>query len=391
MKHSTKSTFTSEVLDAIKKVAGEGFTPLHEPNFTGNEVKYLSECIDSTWVSSTGQFIDQFENHLREFTGAKHVIATVNGTAALHVALICAGVLPGDEVLVPSLTFIATANAITYCGATPHFVDSESHTLGIHLEKLRDYLKRTTLRQNNLTINIETGRTIRAIIPMHTFGHPSDLDGLLELAREYNLVMVEDAAEALGSYFKNSHVGTKGELGVLSFNGNKIITTGGGGAVLTNSDSLALKARHISTTAKVPHKWRFQHDQIGYNYRMPNLNAALGCAQLEQLPQKLKLKRMLYLKYSQAFSEISGARIFEEHINAKSNYWLQVLFLNEGYERFQEEILSATNNLGVMTRPVWDLISNQTPFAMCPRMDLTGAMLLQRRIINLPSSPNLGG
>jgi perosamine synthetase len=390
MSNDFPGRFTTEVIDAIKRVTGERMTPLHEPHFSGNEIKYLSNCIESTWVSSTGEYINRFENQLREITGAKHVVATVNGTAALHIALICSGVIPGDEVLAPSLTFVATANAIAYCGAIPHFVDSDSESLGVNVGKLRDYLERTTSRQNNQTINTSTGRIIRAIIPMHAFGHPSDLDGLVKLAREYNFVLVEDAAEALGSYYKNSHVGTIGDVGVLSFNGNKIITTGGGGAILTNNDSLAQKARHISTTAKVGHKWRFQHDQIGYNYRMPNLNAALGCAQLEQLPRKIELKRKLFLDYTDAFSKISGARIFQERMNTKSNYWLQVLFLNDGYERYQEEILSVTNNLGVTTRPVWDLISNQTPFEMCPRMDLSGATFLQERIINLPSSPYLG-
>lgn len=359
---------------------------LHEPSFTGNEWRYLKECLDSTFVSSVGKFVDRFELDLASFTGAKYAVAVVNGTAALHIALKLAGVKDGDEVLIPALTFVATANAVIYCNATPHFVDSEVRTLGLDASKLRDYLISCTEQRAGQCVNRQTGRVIRALVPMHTFGHPVDLEGLLALARDFNLVLVEDAAESLGSVYHNQHTGTFGLLGTLSFNGNKTITTGGGGAILTNDRTLAGYAKHLTTTAKVPHAWEYRHDKIGYNYRMPNLNAALGCAQLEQLPAILAAKRALFKRYQTAFATVQGVTLMTEPEHCQSNYWLQTLKLEDDNANLRDAILSATNEAGFMTRPVWSLMHKLEHFRSCPRAPLNIAESLERRLINIPSS-----
>ena len=377
-----------QVIEAIRSVVGPGTVALHEPSFNGNEIAYLTECINSTYVSSVGKFVDRFEKELAEYTGAKYVVAVVNGTAALHIALKLAGVLPGDEVLIPALTFVATANSVIYCNATPHFVDSEELTLGIDSTKLREYLKANTEQVSNICININTGKVIRAIVPMHTFGHPSDLDGLLSVANDFNIAMVEDAAEALGSYYGGQHVGTFGKLGTLSFNGNKTITTGGGGAIVTDDESIARHAKHLVTTAKLPHAWEFNHDEVGFNYRMPNLNAALGCAQLEQLPAKLNFKRELFNKYQRAFEEVEEINLFAEPVKSKSNYWLQTLLLKKGDFSKRDSILASTNAAGLMTRPAWTLINKLEPFKIYQSMELNCALSLEKRIINIPSSDN---
>ncbi len=386
---SQKKNLTDQVIEAIRSVVGSGQVALHEPSFNGNEIAYLTECINSTYVSSAGKFVDRFEKKLAEYTGAKYVVAVVNGTAALHIALKLAGVLPGDEVLIPALTFVATANSVIYCNATPHFVDSEELTLGIDSNKLREYLKANTEQVSNECININTGKVIRAIVPMHTFGHPSDLEGLLSVANDFNIVMVEDAAEALGSYYGGQHVGTFGKLGTLSFNGNKTITTGGGGAIVTDDESIARHAKHLVTTAKLPHAWEFNHDEVGFNYRMPNLNAALGCAQLEQLPAKLNFKRELFNNYQRAFEEVEEINLFAEPVKSKSNYWLQTLLLKEGDFSKRDSILESTNALGLITRPAWTLINKLEPFKGYQSMELNCALSLEKRIINIPSSDNL--
>jgi perosamine synthetase len=378
-----------QVIAAIRSVVGPGPVALHEPSFGGNEIEYLTECIDSTYVSSFGKFVDRFENELAQFTGAKHVVAVVNGTAALHIALKLAGVLPGDEVLIPALTFVATANAVIYCNATPHFIDSEATTLGIDPNKLREYLTVNTEQVSSKCVNINTGKVIRTIVPMHTFGHPSDLEGLLSVAHDFNITMVEDAAEALGSYYRGQHVGTFGKLGTLSFNGNKTITTGGGGAIVTNDEAIARHAKHLVTTAKLPHAWEFHHDEVGFNYRMPNLNAALGCAQLEQLPAKINLKRKLFNNYERAFRGIAGINLFAEPMNSESNYWLQTLLLDETDAGIRDSILELTNAVGLMTRPAWKLISELEPFENYPSMELNCARSLEKRIVNIPSSDHL--
>ena len=379
-----------QVVDAIRTVAGEGPVALHEPRFAGNEWAYLKECLDSTFVSSVGHYVDRFESELAAYTGARHAVAVVNGTAALHVALRLAGIRPKDEVLIPALTFVATANAVAYCGATPHFVDSAQNTLGMDPGELREYLRRTTDFHNKQCLNRETGRIIRALVPMHTFGHPADIEGLLAVARDFKLALVEDAAESLGSTYHGQHTGTCGLLGMLSFNGNKTITTGGGGAILTNDTELARHARHLTTTAKVPHRWEYMHDEVGYNYRLPNINAALGCAQLEQLPGYLLAKRRLFERYRVAFKEVPLATIFSEPEGCQSNYWLQTLVLDESAPDQRDAVLSATNENGLMTRPVWTLMHKLPPYRECPRMPLGVAESLERRLINLPSSAHLG-
>ena len=379
----------AEVVTAIRTVVGPGPTALHEPRFKGNEWAYLKECLDSTYVSSVGKFVDRFEQQLAAFTGAKHAIVVVNGTAALHIALKLAGVEAGDEVLMPALTFIATANAVSYCNATPHFVDSEMRTLGVDTESLRTYLNGKTEQHGGLCVNRTTGKVIRALVPMHTFGHPVDLDGLLALAHDFNLILIEDAAESLGSYYHGQHTGTFGRMGTLSFNGNKTITTGGGGAVLTNDPELARRAKHITTTSKLPHAWEYRHDEVGYNYRLPNINAALGCAQLEQLPEMLASKRRLYQRYHAAFSLLQGVKLVAELDGCHSNYWLQTLLLNAEHAGQRDLVLKVTNDAGFMTRPAWTLMHDLTPFQHCPRMALPGAEELAKRLINIPSSPGL--
>lgn len=363
--------------------------PLHEPCFSGNEWSYVRDCLDTGWVSSVGSYVDRLEFMLSEYSGAKHVIATVNGTAALFICLKLVAVEPGDEVLVPALTFVATANAVAYCGAEPHFVESDEMTLGIDAYKLSAYLKEMAFVRNHCCFNKRTGARIKAIVPMHTFGHPVDLDPLLDLCERFKLELVEDAAESLGSYYKGRHTGCFGKAAALSFNGNKIVTTGGGGAILTNDSYIARSAKHITTTARLPHKWSFVHDQVGYNYRMPNLNAALGCAQLEQLPKFLEKKRLLVQKYMDAFQDIPGIRIFGEPPFGRSNYWLNALILDGSHANQRDEVLEATHQRGLLTRPVWALMHKLAMYQNSPRMELSVAENLEQRIINLPSSPSL--
>lgn len=377
----------------MRAIAAAIATPkavLHEPQFAGNEWQYLKECLDSTFVSSVGSYVDRFEAELAAFTGARHAIAVCNGTAALHVALLLANVQRDDEVLVPALTFVATTNAVAYCGAVPHFVDSDERTLGVDPSALREYLAATTEQANGYCINRRTGRVIRAIVPMHAFGHPVDLDGLLALAHDFRLVVIEDAAESLGSYYRGQHTGTFGALGTLSFNGNKTITTGGGGAILTNDPVLGKRAKHLTTTAKLPHRWEYRHDEIGYNYRLPNLNAALGCAQMEQLPAMLISKRRLYERYAASFADLRGVTLLREPDGARSNYWLQALILDRDQESQRDLVLAATNDAGFMTRPIWVLNHRLEQFQHAPRMPLTTAESLEGRVINIPSSAKLG-
>ena len=325
-----------QVIEAIRSVVGPGSVALHEPSFNGNEIEYLTECINSTYVSSVGKFVNRFEKELADYIGAKYAVAVVNGTAALHIALKLAGVSPEDEVLIPALTFVATANAVIYCNATPHFVDSEETTLGIDANKLRDYLEANTEQASNKCINVNTGKVIRAIVPMHTFGHPSNLKDLLSI-----------------------------------------------------DEAIARHAKHLVTTAKLPHAWEFHHDEVGFNYRMPNLNAALGCAQLEQLPAKLNFKRKLFNNYKSAFRDVSGINLFEEPINSESNYWLQTLLLDETDLGIRDSILESTNAVGLMTRPAWKLLSELEPFENYPSMELNCARSLVKRIVNIPSSDRL--
>jgi perosamine synthetase len=383
------SQLAKDVTCAIAEVVGAGPVGLHEPRFTGNELAYLKECLDTTFVSSVGKFVDRFEADLAAFTGARHVVAVVNGTQALHVALLLGGVVANDEVLAPALTFVATANAVSYCGATPHFVDSSEKTLGLDPRALREYLGDVAEMRDGQCVNRSTGRVIRAVVPMHTFGHPVDMESLLAVASDFNIAVIEDAAESLGSYIGGRHTGTFGLVGTLSFNGNKTITTGGGGAILTNDTALARRAKHLTTTAKVPHRWNFDHDEIGYNYRLPNLNAALGCAQLERLPELLASKRALFEQYRLAFAKVERVHLFSEPEGCRSNYWLQTLLLDESVAAERDAILAATNEAGLMTRPTWKLMHRLKAFTASPRMPLPVAESLERRILNIPSSPFL--
>nr|WP_319488709.1 LegC family aminotransferase [uncultured Caproiciproducens sp.] len=382
----------AKITTALKKVLnpGEDPVPLHEPCFTGREWDYVKDCLDSGYVSSVGQYVGKFEEEITRFTGAKYAAAVVNGTAALQICLKLANVRPGDEVLIPALTFVATANAVCYCGAIPHLVDSEMDSLGVDGEKLSGYLKEIAAFKSGICYNRHTHRPIKALIAMHTFGHPVNLDLLLQVCGKYGLELIEDAAESLGSYYKNVHTGNFGKTSALSFNGNKIVTTGGGGMILTNDEALYREAKHLTTTAKLPHRWAFVHDEIGYNYRMPNLNAALGCAQLEQIEQFLRQKRALAEEYRKAFADIPGIKFFTEPSWARSNYWLNTLILSEENAPLRDLILEESNNLGIQTRPAWVLMNWLTMFMDCPRMDLSAAESLAQRIINIPSGARLG-
>ena len=356
---------------------------------------YLKECLNSTYVSSVGKFVDRFELMLSEYTGAKRAIAVVNGTAALHVALRLAGVRAGDEVITQPLTFVATCNAVSYLGASPVFVDIDRDTLGLSPVALKQWLKEKVelkslpMYSQLQPYNRQSGHRIAAVVPMHTFGHPCRIDEIVDICNQFNIFVIEDAAESLGSYYKGVHTGNFGKLGILSFNGNKTITTGGGGAIITNDEDLADKAKHLTTTAKCAHKWEYFHDQTGYNYRMPNLNAALGCAQMEHLPEFIDKKRKLAKKYEKAFTDIPGVSFFHEPVNSKSNYWLNTIILNEDSKMLRDDILEATNKAGYMTRPAWTLMHKLPMFARCLKIHTSTAEDLEARIINIPSSPGL--
>ncbi|MFD1037066.1 LegC family aminotransferase [Virgibacillus byunsanensis] len=379
-----------DVANKIKNIhPDKEFIPLHEPTLDGNEKKYVNDCIEAGWVSSVGKYVDQFERSLAEYTGVKRAVAVVNGTAALQVALKIVGVQPEDEVLIPSLTFIATGNAVSYCGATPHFVDVSRTTLGLDPHKLEKYLKEIAVLNDKVCVNKYSGNIIRAVVPMHTFGHPVDMDPLIEVCNLYNITIVEDAAESLGSFYKGIHTGNLGKASAVSFNGNKIITTGGGGAILTNDETLADYAKHLTTTAKVPHQWDYVHDEVGYNYRMPNINAALGCAQLEKLDNYIEKKRHLVEKYEQIISVYDGIELFKDQSFSKSNYWLQTLAIDE-QKHNKENVLETLNHNGIMSRPVWTPLHKLKPYKDCPKSDLSITDDLFYRIINIPSSPYLG-
>jgi len=379
------------VLTTIKNVLSShsAVVGLHEPLFKGKEWGYVKECLDTGWVSSVGKFVDRFEKKLAEYTGVKRAVAVVNGTCALHLALKLVGVKTGDEVIVPTLTFVATANAVSFTGATPHFVDSEESTLGLDPYKLEIYLNEISEIRNGSCYNKLTGKKIAAVVPMHVFGHPVDLDHLFAVCKNFKLFLIEDAAESLGSFYKGKHTGNWGKLSVLSFNGNKIITTGGGGAILTNDSSLADRAKHLSTTAKIPHKWEYNHNEIGYNYRLPNINAALGCAQIENLPYFIKEKRNLAKRYQSAFENIKGIQFIIEPAHAQSNYWLNAILLEKGLEHERDTVLQTLNDNGIQARPAWILLHKLPMYKNCPKMDLTTSESLEARLINIPSSVGL--
>ena len=386
---STSNSSKQEFLAVLKSVLGEsGSSPiaLHEPNIGQRENELVSKCLASGWVSSVGEYISEFEQGLAKFTNSKHAIAVVNGTAALHLALHSVGVKPGDEVLVPTLSFVATANAVSHCGAIPHFVDSDPETLGLDPLALREHLRANASLRDGELHNTSTGRRIIAVVPMHTFGHPMQIEALIDVAKEFNLVVVEDAAESIGSYVGTTHTGTFGRCSSLSFNGNKTITTGGGGAILTNDSGLAQRIRHLATTAKMPHDYEYIHDAVAFNYRMPNINAALGCAQLSRLDDFLSAKRVLAKKYSEGFSSARSMQFVAEPPGTTSNYWLNTIRLSKPDLSLRDELLVAARASGYMCRPAWNLLHTLPMYESSPRAKLPVAQNLWQSLINIPSS-----
>lgn len=374
------------IVDFVRKhyEKPEGFIPLHEPRFVANERQYVMDAIDSTFVSSVGQYVDRFEKMMSDYTGAAHAVAVVNGTAALHISLLLAGVQRDDLVVTQPLSFIATCNAISYIGAEPIFVDIDKTTLGLSADALKSFLKSETTVKNGVCFHTKTGKRISACVPMHTFGHPVEIDVIADVCAEFNIVLVEDAAESIGSFYKGKHTGRFGLLGAFSFNGNKTITCGGGGAIITDNEALAKKAKHLTTQAKVPHAWEFNHDMIGYNYRMPNLNAALACAQMEQLSTFVENKRTTAQAYESFFHTMQGVEFVKEPPSSSSNYWLNAILLSSKAER--DAFLKYSNEAGVMARPVWTLMNKLPMFKDAITETIPHATEIENRLVNLPSS-----
>ena len=377
-----------QVIDFIRqRYETNEFIPLHAPFFGGNEKAYLNECIDTTFVSSVGGFVDRFEQMTVEYTGAKAAVVCVNGTNALFMALKLVGVESTDEVITQSLTFIATANAISYTGADPIFIDVDRDTMGLSPKAVDQWLVENAHVKNGECFNKNTGKRIKACVPMHTFGHPVHLDELVEVCQRWHLELIEDAAESLGSFYKGRHTGTFGKIGIMSYNGNKTITTGGGGMLLFMDEELGRYAKHLTTQAKIPHRWEFAHDDVGYNYRMPNINAALGCAQMEQLELILDNKRQTAMVYKEFFKRYEGVEFFDEPIGCRSNFWLNAVLLSDF--NAQQQFLEQTNNAGVMTRPIWKLMSRLPMFAHCQSDHLTNTEWFEQRVVNIPSSAKI--
>ena len=376
-----------KTIQFIKELYGQDRVPLAVPKFIGNEKKYLEECIDTTFVSSVGPFVDRFEKDMAEYTGAKRAVVCVSGTNALHMALMLAGVERDDEVLTQALTFIATCNALSYIGARPVFLDVDMDTMGLSPRAVREWLVNNTEQKNGQCYNKNTGRRVKACVPMHTFGHPVHLDELIVVLNEYHIEMVEDAAESIGSLYKGKHTGIFGKVGALSFNGNKTITTGGGGMLLFMDEELGAYAKHLTTQAKVPHRWEFRHDHVGYNYRMPNINAALGCAQLEHIEEYVEDKRATARAYAEYFKNVDGIDFFDEPENCRSNYWLNVVMLKD--KDAQLRFLEETNDNGVMTRPIWELMTRLPMFENCEHDSLENTIWFADRVVNIPSSVRL--
>ena len=375
----------SKTIGFIKEVFGnQEFTPLAVPVFAGNEKKYLEECIDTTFVSSVGKFVDRFENDMAAYAGCKKAVVCVSGTNALHLSRMLVGVERDDEVLTQALTFIATCNAISYIGAHPVFIDVDMSTMGLSPDALKKWLVKNAEIKNGQCYNKNTGRRVKACVPMHTFGHPVRIEEIANLCDEYHIELVEDAAESIGSLYKGKHTGTFGKVGAISFNGNKTITTGGGGMMLFNDEELAAHAKHLTTQAKVPHRWEFRHDHVGYNYRMPNINAALGCAQLENLDKFIESKRQLALEYAEYFKNVDDIQFFTEPEDTFSNYWLQAVILKD--KDAQQAFLQQTNENGVMTRPIWELMNRLPMFEHCENDGLENTIWFADRVVNIPSS-----
>ena len=373
-----------KITDFIHDLYGAPEVPLHAPCFIGNEKKYLAECVDTTFVSSVGQFVDRFEEKMAQYTGAARAVTCVNGTNALHLALLLVGVARGDEVLTQALTFIATCNAIRYIDAHPVFLDVDKSTMGLSPDAMREWLSRNAEIKDSQCFNKNTQRRIKACVPMHTFGYPARIDEIAAVCEEYHIELVEDAAESLGSLYKGQHTGLFGRVGVISFNGNKTITTGGGGMLLLNNEELGAQAKHLTTQAKVPHRWEFIHNRVGYNYRMPNINAALGCAQIEHLEEFVLNKRETAEKYYAFFETIDDMDYFLEPENCRSNYWLNTILLKD--RQAQQDFLQYTNAHGIMTRPAWQLMNRLEMFKGCETDGLKHTQWLEERIVNIPSS-----
>ena len=387
----------------IKELYGQEKVPLAVPKFIGNEKKYLNECIDTTFVSSVGQFVERFENDMAAYTGAKRAVVVVSGTNALHMALLLAGVKQDDEVLTQALTFIATENALSYIGAYPIFIDVDRSTMGLSPDAMKEWLQNNAEVRKNTRIgeldkshdfayqedefacyNKKTGRRIKACVPMHTFGIPVRIDEIAALCKEWHIELIEDAAESIGSLYKGKHTCLFGLIGALSFNGNKTITTGGGGMLLFNDEELGAYAKHITTQAKIPHRWEFRHDHIGFNYRMPNINAALGCAQLEHIEEYVSDKRATAAAYAEYFKNVDGIDFFVEPENCRSNYWLNVVMLKD--KDAQQAFLQETNDNGVMTRPIWELMTRLPMFEKCEHDSQENTIWFADRVVNIPSS-----
>ena len=382
---------TDRFVSALREVTGGPAAGLHEPVFSGNEKKYLGDCIDTGFVSSVGEYVTRFEHELARFTGARQAVAVTNGTTALHLALVALGVKPGNEVLVPAMSFIATANAVVHAGAVPHFVDVSEETWGLDPRQLDTYLRAIAVTRDGSLVNRETGRSISAVVPMHTLGHPVDMHGLISVAEEFGLVVVEDAAESLGSRIGEEHTGLMGKLGVFSFNGNKTITTGGGGAIVTNDEELANHDNHLSTPARVPHRFEFDHDEVAYNYRMPNINAALGVAQMEQLPGILANQRQLYELYENVFGDVDAFAIKGERVGTTSNFWLQALHINSGSGLERNDLIEAALDAQLAVRPLWKPLNTVRAHAASPSAPTPVAHDLYERVVCLPSSSSLVG
>ena len=378
-----------KILKSIKNVVGPGNHQLHEPTFSNEETKILNKTIKSKFVSSAGKYVADFENKFKRYVKSNNAIAVVNGTQAIFISLKICGVTKNDEILVPALTFVGTVNAINYTGATPHFIDSEINSFGVDSKKLENYLNRISFIKNGKCINRKTKKRIKAILPVHIFGHACDIENILKIAKKFNLKVIEDAAEALGSFYKNKHLGTFGDIGCFSFNGNKIITTGGGGMIVLKNRNIAKKIKHLTTTAKLKHKWEYDHDEVGYNFRMPNINAALGLAQLKKINFFLKAKRKLYQIYLKNFSNIDGVKLLKEPLKSKSNYWLHTIVLDKNKMKKKNKILKLLHKNKIFCRPVWKLISDLKPYKNCPKMNLSGSKEIYKRSINMPSSSHL--
>ncbi len=377
-----------DCISFIKEVYGTSdFVPLAVPKFIGNEKKYLEECIDTTFVSSVGKFVDRFEEMMAEYTGAKRAVVCVSGTNALHMAMMLAGVERDDEVLTQALTFIATCNAISYIGAHPVFIDVDRDTMGLSPKAVQKWLEANAEVKDGVCYNKGTGRRIKCCVPMHTFGHPVHIEELVEVCKNWHIELVEDAAESIGSFYKGKHTGTFGKVGAISFNGNKTITTGGGGMLLFMDEELGAYAKHLTTQAKVPHRWEFRHDHIGYNYRMPNINAAIGCAQMEHLEEFVLNKRETAAKYAEYFKNVEDIEFFTEPADCRANYWLNAVILPNKEE--QLAFLNQTNDNGVMIRPIWELMNRLSMFENCQNDGLENTIWFADRVVNIPSSVRL--